>query len=301
VSFLILLLLSAEDGSLEAQARRANEEGTALAKGNQLEAAIARFKDAERLVPRFEHHCNAGRAYALRRRWLQAWLFLDDCRVRGGRNVGPWVGTLLTQVEGELRALDHRPVVLMSEALVTVSFPSLAADEKWRVLGRRSVWLPRARFDLSLATETTSWTVVVPSNVDEVVMKPPSAVATSSTPNPNDAAPKAEPRAFVEPVLTPAPQSVAQPVVVTKSVEPERHWVGPLVLGSVAAASFIASGFLYGVARGSLDEANWHGPGPGFDAVNERYERERGAFYGLLGVGAGLALTGLIWWLVVPK
>jgi hypothetical protein len=301
VSFLILVLLAAEDGSLEARARRANEEGMALAKTNQLEAAIARFKDAEKLVPRFEHHCNAGRAYALRKRWPQAWLFLDDCRVRGGRNVGPWVAALLTQVEGELRQADHRPVVLMSEGLVTVSFPSLAADERWRVSGKRTVWLPRTRFDLSLATEMTTWAGVVPPKADEFVVNPPPAPIADS--QPRDPPPR--PATSEPPVLTPTPDPVAQPAVVTTAplpaVESSRPWVGPLVLGAVAAASLISSGFVYGVARQSLDEANALGPGPGFDAVNSRYERERGAFYSLLGAGGVLGVAAFIWWLVLPK
>lgn len=283
-SLVLLLFLAADDGSLEARARRANEEGMALAKANQLEAAIVRFKDAEQLLPRFEHQCNAGRAYALSKRWAQAWLFLDDCRVRGGKNVGPWVGTLVKQVEAELISLGHRPVALESEALVTVVLPTFAADERWRVLGSRTVWLPRERVELALTSEATSWTTAVPQNVERVVLKQPEPVETRP------------------PELTVAPVEPPKPLV-TAEVAPPRpsRWVGPLVLGGAGVVSLITSAFLFGVARASLDEANRLPAGVGFDAVSARYERERAGFYLLLGAGALAVVGGLVWWLLAPS
>lgn len=287
---LVLLLLAADDGSLEARARRANEEGTALAKANQLEAAIVRFKEAEQLVPRFEHQCNAGRAYALLSRWAQAWLFLDDCRVRGGKNVGPWVAALVKQVEAELISLGHRPVVLESEALVTLTFPSYAADERWRVLGRRTVWLPHVRVELVLTTESTSWTDAVTENAEHLVLKPPEPIPSPPTPVVLVPSPEVHPATpNVSTVLAPLPEP------------PPRSWVGPVVLGATAVACFIASAIVFGIARQSLEEANGLLAGAGFDAVNARYERERAAFYGLLGAGSALAVGGLVWWLLTPS
>lgn len=256
-----------------------------LAKANQLEAAIVRFKEAEQLLPRFEHHCNAGRAYALSKRWAQAWLFLDDCRVRGGKNVGPWVSTLVKQVEAELISIGHRPVVLESQALVTVTLPSFAADERWRVLGSRTVWLPRERVALALTSDATSWTDAVAENVERVELKPP------------------EPIEATPPERTVSPIAVAPQPLVTAEVAPPggRQWVGPVLLGGAGAASLITSAVLYGVARASLDEANRLPVGAGFDAVNARYERERATFYVLLGTGAVAAIGSLVWWLLSPS
>src|SRR5262245_24732927 len=88
-----------DDVSQRAQPRaRADEltqEGNDLGRQGQLDAAIAKFKQAYQLFPRALYACNLGLAYVRKQDWPRAHYFLSLCRSRWdadeGTTLQPWV------------------------------------------------------------------------------------------------------------------------------------------------------------------------------------------------------------------
>lgn len=219
----------ADDASDKALAL--NKEGTKLAEQGKHADAIERFKAAEVLLPRYQHHCNIGIAYQDSGKLPQALLFLQSCVARAGKNASPASKTRLATLETKLRGASWSTLVVTGEQLRVAIAPW--ADEEWIVDGQRTFVLePGALSLLVKRRDGVSWAQPVTIETGRSV-----TVALAPPPVEKKVEPPAEQK--VEPVPLPPVEQKIEPVTVPpeKPVEPrvERPLTPWLVAGSGAA------------------------------------------------------------------
>ncbi|MFT3712834.1 MAG: hypothetical protein QM817_34715 [Archangium sp.] len=296
---LALLLSQSAPSDLEKRALEASARGVEHARAGRFEAALEQFKQAEALIPRRENLCNIALTYGRMKRWPQAWLFLEECRLRSvGTQPPTWFKDALATAEHQLSIGPYALVVVRAtEDATLVLFPGLGLEEAWKVVGERKVWLTNGAQDLRFRQRELEWTQHIEAAAGLVVsaVAPPPVVAVVP-----EKVEKTEPDK-VEPDKTDNTTKTdikTEKTVLTEPPPPSRPLAGPLVTGGLGVAAAIVGTIFYGVARGSQAEANALEAGPAFDLVAERFGRERVVTYGGWIAGAALVVTGVVWWLV---
>ena len=149
----VVLGLFAAPAAAQAPAERVVQlirEGADLGRAGDYAAAIARFKEAERLSPAYPQDCNVGHAYLLWNRLPQAWLFLERCAARPGAPAQ--FAAELDEVTRVLAEGAYAPVeVAVTPPGAVLVVVSLSFDEPWQIADRRQLWLPFGQHTLELS------------------------------------------------------------------------------------------------------------------------------------------------------
>jgi cell division septation protein DedD len=276
-----------------------NKEGTSLAEQGRFDDAIVRFKAAEVLLPRYQHHCNIGIAYQDSGRLPQAQRFLQSCVARAGKNASPAVKARLSTVEAALRGPTFG-VLVVKGASVRVAFAP-AFDETWVVDGQRRFPLSGGPVDLavsSLAGATWSRRVDVAAGQETLV-----DLGTGSAPlvpAPAAPAPTVEATPEPTPVLTPTPAPAPAPEPATTAVTV----VTPASTGSPRALPWVLLGGgagLAGLGVATFFAAQAVGRSLGATDDLTGYRTLFFTTYIAWGLGAVSAATGLVLALLQPK
>ncbi|MBL8949223.1 MAG: hypothetical protein JNK82_00505 [Myxococcaceae bacterium] len=255
------------------------DEGIELLRQGRAADAIARFKEAERAVPRHVHDCNIAQAYLRLDRLPQAFLFLERCEARMGRSPEPWVKSSLEALRRRLEAGPFgRVTVRATPASAVLVVATLAADESWPLDGERTLWLPAGRAELEVRAEAMAAqrreVEVAPHGAADVqfALAPPVVVAVSEPP------PPAEPR-------------------------PTRRARWPLVPAGLGLGAAIAGAVFFGLsasAAGELSSLDGAGTSRAFTAATQSQQYDTLGLGLLLG-GAVLAVAGLVLFFVLPE
>ncbi len=210
----VLLSALASADEVADKALSLNKEGTTLAEQGRFDDAIARFKAAEVLLPRYQHHCNIGIAYQDSNRLPQAYRFLQSCVARAGKNASAAVKARLASVEASLKGPTWAVLVVKGSAVRVSLAP--AFDEPWVVDGQRRFPLAPGPVDLSIASLSgATWTrrvdvtagqeTVVDVGTGSVPLLPPASEPQGQTPV------SEPPPVVVEPGAVPPPVRVVEP------------------------------------------------------------------------------------------
>jgi hypothetical protein len=220
-----------------------NKEGTSLAEQGRFDDAIVRFKAAEVLLPRYQHHCNIGIAYQDSGRLPEAQRFLQSCVARAGKNASPAVKARLSTVEAALRGPTFGALVVKGSS-VRVAFAP-AFDEAWVVDGQRRFPLAAGSVDLavsSLSGATWSRRVDVAAGKETVVDLGTGSVPL--VPAPVTTPPTVEDTPAPSPVMTPTPLPPAAP----ETAAPGATIVSPATSGSPRMLPWVLLGGGAGLA-----------------------------------------------------
>jgi hypothetical protein len=296
-SVVLLLGLFAAPALADEVANKAlalNKEGTALAEQGRFDDAITRFKAAEVLLPRYQHHCNIGIAYQDSGRLPQAQRFLQSCVARGGKNASAAVKGRLATVEAALKASAFGSVVVKGSS-VRVAFAP-AFDEQWVVEGQRRFFVPVGPVDLAVSSLTgATWSkrvdvaggqeTVVELGTGSVPIVPPAEPVVDRVPEPRppEPSPVVEAPAVSPAVASPVATTTTAPVVAPREGRGLLPWLlvgGGVALAGVGVATFFAA---QGVGR-SL--------GPTDDLTG--YRALVVTTYGAWALGAVAAAAGLV-------
>ncbi len=277
VTALCLCRVAAAQTSAAAKDQALTDEGIELMRGGRHAEAIARFKEAERAVPRHVHDCNIAQAYLRLDRLPQAFLFLERCEARMGRSPESWVRSSLEALRKRLEAGPFgRVTVRATPSGATLWVRAFAADEGWPVDGERTLWLPAGPSEVELRAEGMQ------AQVRTV------EVAAGAT---------AEVRvALAPPVL----EAVVAPPPEAKALRRAR-W--PLIPMGVGAAGLLASGLVLGLSASTAGQLG----GLSADQTSQAFElaarsqQYDGVGFGLLGGGAVIAVVGLLLFLALPQ
>lgn len=248
----LLVLIStavlADDASDKALAL--NKEGTRLAEQGQFASAIERFKAAEALLPRYQHHCNIGIAYQDSGKLPQALLFLQSCVARAGKNASPASKARLSALETKLKAAPWGSLTVTGEQLRVAIAPW--ADEEWVVDGQRTFVLdPGPVSLLARGRDGSTWTqtaTVTSGSVTSVsltlpIAPPiPPADVTKKPDQPTD-----EP--VVATKLSPTPP-VTRPDPPRTTPAPTARPITPWVIAGAGAGLLVLGTVTYVVASG---------------------------------------------------
>ena len=247
--------------------------GEQLAKDGRFSEAIDAFKAAEKLEPRARHACLIALAYMRRELWPQAEIFLEQCELRAtpADPVPEWVPVAKAQLAERLQALTVAAVELVVEPAgtkVKLAVSSFAPDE---LFDPRTIHLPLGRHVIIAtaagykdAQKTVEVTGPVPQRVT-ISMVP--IDATKDTPG----APRG-----------PAPAASKVP------------WIVMGAGGAVALAGAITHVTMLRTARNEMIAADKADNLDRYQTWEARFETRRTATIALYGVGAALAVTGLI-------
>jgi hypothetical protein len=282
-----LLLVPAAAGADEAT-ERANalvQEASDLGRAGKLEEAIAKFKAAEQLLPRAIHDCNIGLAYVRLQRWPQAEMFLARCRERWSaeetRPLEPWVDRRIREAQKQLSEGDYGPVRLTSEpAGATIFVAAFGDDESFDV--PRIIWLPAGEHRLEASAdgyEPTAITVTAVRGERVDIAIALAAVAVELSP-PSDEAAQA---------ITALPGNAE----VATDVAPRRsRKVGWIVSGG-GLGLVAAGGVFHALAFDAKSDAEKLGPGPEFDALDDKFSKRRAVAIGAYAVGGATIAAGI--------
>ncbi len=289
---LLATLALADDAADKALAL--NKEGTRLAEQGRFADAIARFKSAEALLPRYQHHCNIGIAYQDSGQLPQALLFLQSCVARAGKNASPALKGRLAKLEVQLNGALWGTLVVTGERLRVAVAPW--ADEEWVVDGQRTFVLEAGSTSLLVrSAEGVSWTQ--PATVEAgastkltLVPPPPPPVVAAAPPEP---AP--QPKSFVASPLAPAPPRAAETAttITTPAAAPSRRIAPWLVAGTGAVLLAVGTG-TYFAAAGQASSFTATTPEAGLGG----YRALVVTTYSSWGLGAVALVGGLVWGLV---
>lgn len=207
-----------------------NKEGTALAEQGKHAEAIERFKAAEALLPRYQHHCNIGIAYQDSGKQPQALLFLQSCVARAGKNASPASKSRLAALEAKLKSAPYGVLVVTGEQTRVAVAPW--NDEEWVVDGSRRFVLEAGAVSLvAKRRDGSSWSQPVVVEAGKVV-----TVALVAPPEPE----KVEPVTVGEPMKPVEPTTVAAPV----GPRPIAPWIvtgaGAVLVGLGVVTLFLA-------------------------------------------------------------
>lgn len=285
---LIAAFAFADDASDKALAL--NKEGTKLAEQGKHAEAIERFKAAEVLLPRYQHHCNIGIAYQDSGKLPQALLFLKSCVARAGKNASPASKTRLATLETTLKGAPWGTLVVTGEQLRVAIMPW--ADEEWVVDGQRAFVLERGPVSLVVKRrDGTTWTQAtsVESGVSVTV-----ALTPASTPTPPVVVvtpPEQKPttKAVKEP-----PPLRPEPVKVVTPVETTSRPVTPWIVAGSGGALLVLGTITYFVAASQVTSF----PSTAPESALTGYRALVVTTYASWGLGAVALAGGLLWGLV---
>lgn len=286
---LIASLALADDASDKALAL--NKEGTKLAEQGKHADAIERFKSAEVLLPRYQHHCNIGIAYQDSGKLPQALLFLQSCVARAGKNASPASKTRLATLEAKLKGAPWGTLVVTGEQLRVAIAPW--ADEEWVVDGQRSFVLERGAVSLLVKRrDGTTWTQ--PASVESgasvtVALTPPPPPPPVVTKQPDPVKP---PEQQPEPVKQTPPLS--EPVKLVTPVEPAARPVTPWIVAGSGAGLLVLGTITYFVAASQVTSF----PSTTPESALTGYRALVVTTYASWGLGAVALAGGLVWGLV---
>lgn len=299
ISVLVLLLSSAALADEVAdKALALNKEGTALAEQGRFDDAIVRFKAAEVLLPRYQHHCNIGIAYQDSGRLPPAQRFLQSCVARAGKNASPAVKARLAAVEATLRGPSFG-VLVVKGASVRVAFAPVF-DEAWVVDGQRRFPVASGFVDLTVSSLSgAAWSrrVEVLAGQETFVDLGTGSVPIVPTPAPPAPMVEVTPPPAPGPALTPPqpprqpPEPATPPAAVVATASPGSS--GPLPWVLVGAGAGLAA---VGVVTFFTAQAVGRSLGPRDDLTG--YRALVVTTYTAWGLGAASAVTGLVmaWW-----
>ncbi|MDX2013295.1 MAG: tetratricopeptide repeat protein [Myxococcaceae bacterium] len=268
-----------------------NKEGTALAEQGRFDEAITRFKAAEVLLPRYQHHCNIGIAYQDSGRLPQAQRFLQSCVARAGKNASPAVKARLVAVEAAVKA-GAFGVVVVRGASVRVAFAP-AFDELWVVDGQRRFPVPAGVVELAVSSLTgATWSKRVDVTAgDEVSVDLGSGSVPSVPTEPVAERPPEPAPTTLEPVVdAPAPAVAPAPVATTISSAPP----APAPSRRLTPWLLIGGGALAGLGVATFFAAQSVGRTLGPTADLTGYRALVVTTYSAWGLGALAGVAGLV-------
>lgn len=281
---LISTLALADDASEKALAL--NKEGTRLAEQRQFAAAIERFKSAETLLPRYQHHCNIGIAYQDSGKLPQALLFLQSCVARAGKNASAASKTRLAALEAKLKGAPWGTLTVTGERLRVAIAPW--TDEEWIVDGQRSFVLEPGAVSILVKSRDASWTqpaTITTGVVTTLALTPPVAEADQpqDAQKPITVPPVREDPAPDEPKKPPE-VIVAAPVTVATSAAP---WV----VAGVGAGLILVGVVTYAIAAGQRSSF----PATTPESELTGYRALVVTTYAAWGLGGAALAGGLLW------
>lgn len=283
---LIASLAFADDASDKALAL--NKEGTKLAEQGKFTDAIERFKSAELLLPRYQHHCNIGIAYQDSGKLPQALLFLQSCVARAGKNASPASKTRLSTLEARLKGAPWGTLVVTGEQLRVAIAPW--ADEEWIVDGQRSFVLePGPVSVLVKRRDGTSWTQAATVETGRTVtlaLAPPPPPVVEHVKEPTPTVVIAPPEPKVEPT-PPRPEPV-------KVVAPVERPLTPWIVAGTGAALIVLGTITFFIASSQLTSFPSNTP----ESALTGYRALVVTTYTGWGLGAAALAGGLVWGLV---
>lgn len=253
------------------EADRLVEEGKKLGEDGNPEAALEKFREAERLTRRPVHLCNIGIAYETMKNLPLALLYLERCREKAD-SFPKWLAAKHGEVIAEL-ARTHAPVeirVKPSKAKIRVS--ALGSDEPitsgeriflprgtWQVVAKRKGYTPgEATIEVSnLAGQRLSLSLD----------REPGAVAAE-------------------------PDDVETTDEIDGSGGGGGRAAGWVVLGTGLVSAGVG-GYFHLRSLDARDKARDLPPGPEFERTHDKYERDGWIAVGAYGVGAVCVGVGM--------
>ncbi|MBI4508254.1 MAG: hypothetical protein HY698_01375 [Deltaproteobacteria bacterium] len=299
-AFLVVFLMptlvawaQAEDQPVSGEVRTSEalvKEAQSLAKRGDLQAAIARFKEASRVRPSAETFCYISLAYRRLERWPQAQLFLERSRKEVG-SFPAWCGRdLAVEIEEALK--EHSPVDIHSDpAGATVRVGLLAPDETFPTPGR--LWLPRGSHEIALSHPDR------PTKAVQITVDPPRPLAMNVVLEPNVNVLQEEP-SKKKPAESPGTSTkekgtaLVEPTLAKRSPVDQasaKRSAWPWVAVSSGALALGGGVYYYLRARDTSERASMLPPGDTFDSLVATFERQRILAYSLS--AAGIATMGL--------
>lgn len=286
VTTLLGSLALADDASDKALAL--NKEGTKLAEQGKHTDAIERFKAAEVLLPRYQHHCNIGIAYQDSGRLPQALLFLQSCVARAGKNASAASKARLATLETKLKGAPWGTLVVTGETLRVAIAPW--ADEEWIVDGQRAFVLePGPASLLVKRRDGTTWTQPVTVESGSTV----TVALTPPPPPPVAVAVVTPPEKKPEPVKEPPPPP-PEPVKIVAPVEAPARPLTPWIVAGSGAALIALGTITYFVAASQVTSF----PSTAPESALTGYRALVVTTYASWGLGAAALASGLVWGLV---
>ena len=253
-------------------------EGNQLGRSGELDAAIAKFKEAFHLVPRAFYACNIGLAYARKEEWARGHYYLALCRSRWDadekRPLEAWVNQRLDEAATRLEAGAFAPVrvdVKPAEAVLQVS--AFSADEP--VAAGALFWLPFGRHTLTVTAAGYREQVV---EVD-VKDREEKTIAVTLEVN-GEGAKDAKESVALRPQTSPRSSRLRGSSL---------RWV---LLGG-GAALLAAGGVTHVIALGTKGDAEELPPGDEFEDKRDSFRTQRKVAIALYGAGAIAAGIGL--------
>ncbi|MCA2981018.1 MAG: hypothetical protein INH41_16640 [Myxococcaceae bacterium] len=290
---LVATLALADDASDKALAL--NRQGTALAEQGRFDEAIERFKAAEALLPRYQHHCNIGIAYQDSGRLPQALRFLQSCVARAGKNASPASRTRLATLEARLTGAPWGRLIVEGAQLRVAIAPW--ADEEWVVDGQRTFVLEAGATTLLArrrdgTTFTRAVTVTPGTSLTVSLEAPPAAAPVTPPPSPT-----AAPLAVATPdrpsaTEPPAPRAEPTSAVTTPSAPPvPSRPVAPWLLAGAGAVLVIIGAVAYALAAPQTSTFPASTPEAGLSG----YRALVVTTYSGWGLGGVALVGGLVW------
>lgn len=241
--------------------------GEQLAKSNRLTEAIAEFKAADRLEPRARHDCLIALAYIRRELWSQSELFLARCKDRADARdpIPDWYPLAEQELMGRIAKSGIAPVAVRvvpatNARNVTITVSSFEPDETF---APRTVFLPAG---------THLITATMPGH------DPIRQVLTLTGKEPREVVIDFDERGAVGPIS----RSHLVPWSLILGG-------GAIMLGGVAYHVFA-----YSPVRDQLAEAADDPDPTAYDRLSGEFDDKRRNTLLLYGVGAALAITGVV-------
>lgn len=252
-------------------------EGNKLGRAGELDAALAKFKEAFHLVPRAFYACNIGLAYARKEEWARAHYYLALCRSRWDtdekRPLESWVSQRVDEAVAKLQAGAYAPVrVEVQPAGATIQVSAFSADEP--VTAGALFWLPFGHHRLTVTMAGYREKVVEVELSD----RSEKSVAVTLEAIREDA---------VDPVVSREAAVPAQPS------RGRRSSAVPWIVAGAGGALLVAGGVSHVIALGTKSDAEELPPGDAFEDKRSAFRTQRKVAIALYGAGAITAGIGL--------
>lgn len=252
-------------------ADRLRARGETLAKDGRYSDAIDAFKAADRVERRASHACLIALAYTRRELWPQAEIFMAKCheRARPDDPAPDWMTKAEQQISERLATANVAPISITTEPAVSaeLTVSSFAPDESF---SRRTIHLP---FGQHVIFAKAQGYEVAKQEIDVRDRKPQSVVIHLV-------------KAGEQPASAIAPPPPPQPSRTQLPTKPVLFaGAGLIAAGVVVNATFYLS------ARDQLAESTTPAE---YQRRESAYDISRTVMFGLYGVGAAAAITGIV-------
>lgn len=147
----LLVAASAHAVTPEAEANALVAEGARLGEAGAFDEAIARFRAAERVLPRAIHDCNLGLTYAMARRFPEAHALLARCVARATGPLPGWVDSERRRVLAELTRGPYTSVVIATTPAATLQLTPLLPDDSFTA--PLTAWLSVGEHEITARAE----------------------------------------------------------------------------------------------------------------------------------------------------